>query len=263
MNYIETINAFWNWRMLNRISHAEADLYMGILNIFNSFRRPSSLTIPNSTLVNLCGFSDASQLTKVRNKLVQSGLIKYQKGKNGKAGVYSLCQIDNGFDNKTDNDCDNGFDNDCDNGFDNDFDNINRVKEKTEKEKEYISPLNPPKGDKSVKGTKSKKSTKSEINEVLSRIDNEELRKALYSFSEMRKRLRKPLTARALELLVAKLRTMSVDEGEQTEIVNQSVMHSWQGFYPLHDDGCKEDSCMQSTGDTSGIEAAMVERYST
>lgn len=251
MNYLKQINAFWNWRLLNKISHAEADLYMGILNMFNSFRHPSSLTIPNSTLVNLCGFSDASQLTKVRNKLLQAGLIKYQKGKNGKAGIYALCQIDNTFDNDFDNDCDNTFDN----GFDNDCDNI--IKRKEKENKNNIPPYNPPRGK-----AEKKKADKRTVETVLSEVENEQLRNALRSFIEMRRQAKKPLTAHALELNINRLSQMSSNVLEQIKIVEQSVMNCWQGFYELKDkDTLPRQGCMMPTNDLSAIEAQFMHQY--
>ena len=251
MNYLKQINAFWNWRLLNKISHAEADLYMGILNMFNSFRHPSSLTIPNSTLVNLCGFSDAPQLTKVRNKLVQAGLIKYQKGKNGKAGIYTLCQIDNTFDNGFDNDCDNTFDN----GFDNDCDNI--IKRKEKENKNNIPPYNPPKGK-----AEKKKTDKRTVETVLSEVENEQLRNALRSFIEMRRQAKKPLTAHALELNINRLSQISSNTLEQIKIVEQSVMNCWQGFYDLKNkDTLQQHGLMTPTNDLSAIEEQFLRQY--
>ena len=239
MNYLKQINAFWNWRLLNKISHAEADLYMGILNMFNSFRHPSSLTIPNSTLVNLCGFSDAPQLTKVRNKLVQAGLIKYQKGKNGKAGIYTLCQIDNTFDN--------GFDNDCD----------NIIKRKEKENKNNIPPYNPPKGK-----AEKKKADKRTVETVLSEVEDEQLRNALRSFIEMRRQAKKPLTAHALELNINRLSQISSNTLEQIKIVEQSVMNCWQGFYDLKNkDTLQQHGLMTPTNDLSAIEAQFMQQY--
>lgn len=64
---------------------------------------------------------------------------------------------------------------------------------------------------------------------------NEELLQSIHDWMEMRKKLKKPVTTdRALELNLKKL--MRLSNGQQpimVQIVNQSVMNGWQGFYPL------------------------------
>ena len=59
------------------------------------------------------------------------------------------------------------------------------------------------------------------------------LQEPLRNFVEMRKAIKRPITARGLELAVKKLQQMSSNIAEQVEIVNQSTMNSWQGFFPL------------------------------
>ena len=273
-SYIDQITAFWNWRMINRISHAEADLYMAILNTFNSFRRPVSLTIPNSTLVYLSGFSDTSQMIKARDKLVQYGLIKYKKGKKGSAGMYTVCSIDcqksPDFDNTSDNDLNNNSDNnteiiknDClnhcqkspdfDNNSDNDCDNINRERE--EIERDNIPPYSPPKG----KAVKPK--PKNELDTVLLNVEDDNVRVALLGFIEMRKKIKKPLSAHSLQLNINKLMSLSSNAYEQEKIVNQSVMNGWQGFYELKDKEIPQQGYMKPTGNLSDIEQQFMAQY--
>ena len=60
-----------------------------------------------------------------------------------------------------------------------------------------------------------------------------ELGNTLKEFVEMRKTLKKPMTARALELLIKNLKKLTNLESEQIEILNQSIEHGWQTVYPL------------------------------
>lgn len=60
-----------------------------------------------------------------------------------------------------------------------------------------------------------------------------ELAQALKSFEEHRKKLHKPMTDRAKELLLAKLSKLGRTEQEQIAILNQSIMNGWQGIFPL------------------------------
>ena len=93
MNYIKQINAFWRWKELNKISHGEVELYFGLLNCANASNWQSHISIPNRRLISLCGFGDDSALNKARNRLIQSGLIEYKKGKSGQAGNYTVISL--------------------------------------------------------------------------------------------------------------------------------------------------------------------------
>ena len=68
---------------------------------------------------------------------------------------------------------------------------------------------------------------------------------ALHGFEEMRKKLRKPLTVRAKELILKKLEKLAPgDEATQAAILDQSVERGWQGVFPL-----KEDNNWQKRND--------------
>lgn len=88
---------------------------------------------------------------------------------------------------------------------------------------------------------KKKESTRAAYDEIIeSYTENEELRNALIEFVKMRKMIKKPLTNKALTLLLTSkkgLDGLASSDAEKIDIVNQTVMHSWQGFYPLKDDG--------------------------
>lgn len=89
MNYILQLNGFWNWVRTNEISHLEVDLYLSILDIANTSSWKTQFTIPNSTL----GRFDKNSLTRARNKLVQYGLIQYNKGRKGQAPTYNILPL--------------------------------------------------------------------------------------------------------------------------------------------------------------------------
>ena len=65
--------------------------------------------------------------------------------------------------------------------------------------------------------------------------ENMDLREALRGYVQMRKAIRKPITNRALELAFGKLDDLAHNDFEKIGIVNQSVMNSWQGLFPLKD----------------------------
>lgn len=70
-------------------------------------------------------------------------------------------------------------------------------------------------------------------------ITDDAVKDALHEFIRMRKAIKKPLTIRALELLIKKLQSMSNNSENQLDLLNQSIMNCWQSIYPLrNDDKC-------------------------
>lgn len=70
--------------------------------------------------------------------------------------------------------------------------------------------------------------------------NDELLNQAFLDYLEMRKQIKKPMTDRAVELAIKKLKELSVlpfsdgmDNDLAIRILNQSVMNSWQGLFPL------------------------------
>jgi hypothetical protein len=61
----------------------------------------------------------------------------------------------------------------------------------------------------------------------------EELKKALDSFAEMRKKIKSPLTEKGMQLALNKLKKLSTNEVTQIEIINEAVLKCWKSFYPL------------------------------
>ena len=60
-----------------------------------------------------------------------------------------------------------------------------------------------------------------------------ELNDAILSFIDFRKKMRKPMTDRAINLLISKLNSITSDTNEQIEIINQSILNGWAGVFPL------------------------------
>jgi len=61
------------------------------------------------------------------------------------------------------------------------------------------------------------------------------VKQALLDFEKMRKKMKSPMTAKAMCLLVNKLRELSTDEQTQLKIINQSIMNGWKSVYPLNE----------------------------
>lgn len=82
---------------------------------------------------------------------------------------------------------------------------------------------------------KGKKKQKSEtVNSVIAEYtENKDLQDALHDFVDMRTKVRKPLTVRAMKLSLNELDKLAVDDVTKIAIVNQSIVHSWLTFYKL------------------------------
>jgi hypothetical protein len=63
------------------------------------------------------------------------------------------------------------------------------------------------------------------------KIFDNEVKAALYEFIKMRKMIKKPLTDFALERIIDKLFKMSYDPITQVEILENSIVNSWQDIY--------------------------------
>lgn len=66
--------------------------------------------------------------------------------------------------------------------------------------------------------------------------DDPELDEAIHEFIKFRKDIKKPMSDRAITLMINKLESLSHDKHEQVQILNQSIMQGWTGLYALKDD---------------------------
>lgn len=106
--------------------------------------------------------------------------------------------------------------------------------------------------------TETKRNTKEKALASLleSYTQNADLLDALRGFVEIRKEKKAPLTEHALSLLLRKLDGLGHSDAEKVEIVNQSVMNSWKGFFAL-----KQEVKQHGTSKVNSREA-LEERYS-
>lgn len=88
---------------------------------------------------------------------------------------------------------------------------------------------------------KKKEKTDTEFDTLIKqKIQNEDVKNAIYDFIKMRKAIKKPLTTKGLELNINKLNKLSTNTDEQLLIINNSIMNNWQGLFPLKEEQKKE-----------------------
>ena len=67
-------------------------------------------------------------------------------------------------------------------------------------------------------------------------VADDALNSAIIEFIDFRKKIKKPMTNKAIELLIKKLNELSPDIVTQIAIINQSILNGWQTVYPLKED---------------------------
>ena len=62
---------------------------------------------------------------------------------------------------------------------------------------------------------------------------SDDMKSILSDFIEMRKEIKKPLSQKGYGLLMKKLKELAKNEPDQIKILENSIMNSWQGIFPL------------------------------
>lgn len=105
--------------------------------------------------------------------------------------------------------------------------------------------------DKSNTNNKKKEGKRASYDEIIADYtENGELRSSLMEFVKMRKMMKKPLTNKALSLLLTSkkgLDGLASTDAEKIDIVQQSIMRGWLGFFPLKDREAKKNTVSRET----------------
>jgi len=154
MDYIKEMNAFYDLDMANQLTPNAISLYFALLNIANKLYWKADFVVSNLTLQSRSGIADRKTLDRVRNQLIQKGLIEYKpSGKVNQAGSYTVIgcvgQIagKNATQNATQNDTQNGTQDGTQDGTRNGTrdDPINKQNKTNQNKKENNPPISPPK----------------------------------------------------------------------------------------------------------------------
>lgn len=71
---------------------------------------------------------------------------------------------------------------------------------------------------------------------IESYTDNTDLKECIKDFIKMRAAIKKPLTDRALKILLDKLDKLESTEDRKIKVLEQSIMNSWQGIFVLKEE---------------------------
>lgn len=94
MNYIKQINFFWDKARRHSLGAGEIAMYMYLLHVSNAHDWENPVMEPNATLQHAIGVKSFNTLKEIRNRLQQTGLLRF-KSRNGSSVVeYDLFDAD-------------------------------------------------------------------------------------------------------------------------------------------------------------------------
>lgn len=292
MDYIKQRLALRQWQRLNgTLSHVENHLYDAIFDLLNEGGWAMPRYLSPEMIRAYSAIENRTELKRTRDSLVKKGLITYD---NGSYEIVDLTANCNGLvyadvygsvtDLYTADDTEKTAENvdveplpedahtedvtqsvtdlytdmytqpdtDMYTGM---YTPEQEKKEKKQKKKEKDININI---NKNKTRTRARKTPT--ISEVLDSVQSDKLREWLTKFVEHRKKLNKPLTGYALQLIIRKLDNLSPDIGLQCEMLQQSILNAWQSVYPLKDDIVYKDAHDNSGGTCLTSEVSEIER---
>jgi len=86
------------------------------------------------------------------------------------------------------------------------------------------------------KETKEKTKTYKKTKEKVTYVPDDLLNETIEQFIDFRKKIKAPMTDRAVELMIKELVKLSPDIKIQIDIINQSIMNGWKGIFSLKQD---------------------------
>ena len=101
MNYIAELNAFDRWLETNYLPALSELLWRKMVALFNRCGWAEWISVDNQRLMGLIQVKREATFIDYRNKLVEAGLMEYQKGKKGSPNRYKLISLSEGKNNNT------------------------------------------------------------------------------------------------------------------------------------------------------------------
>lgn len=100
---------------------------------------------------------------------------------------------------------------------------------------EYAPRSSTNKNDKNDKNVKNNNISSDELVKKQPYSDNAMVNEAINDFIKHRRKIKAPMTDRAIELFIKKLNGMTDDPEKQVEIINTAIERGWKGIYPIDD----------------------------
>lgn len=229
MEYLSQILRFNDSLPTNNLSPGQIALWYALMHINNKCSWTEWFKAANRTLELYTGLSK-NGVIKARNVLKQKGLIDF-KSNGTSAASFKLKILYGGTDSSTDSGTDSGIDSGTKSSP------LNRLRirqdkdkdNKKEKDKKEIAPDEP--------NVRKKERRAGSYDEILSVIENEDLKNLYYEFIKMRKLIKSPMTDRALITLIDKVNSLEpVSIERRKQLLENSIVNNWKSVYPLKKD---------------------------
>lgn len=91
IDYIKQLNGFERWLESHYLPSAAQLLYYKLLSINNMAGWCEWIQVDNQRVMSRCQMSREATLVENRNKLIDAGLIEFQRGKKGSPNKYKIC----------------------------------------------------------------------------------------------------------------------------------------------------------------------------
>ena len=207
MDYMREINAFYDWLIINPVTNSARNLWHALMHTANRAKWLDEFTVAISTLEAKTGMS-RSAVYRARNELSQYGRISFRNRDGKQSSVYAIipfvCHTDTQIETQTE-----------------------RKRNASDTQTGIINTSYPT--DTQKKKTNTKTNTRAQAPPVPPEIVEE-----FSGFVEMRKKIQAPLTDRAIALALGSLEKLAPgDFSMQKQIIDQTVISGWKGFYPL------------------------------
>lgn len=91
IDYIKQLSGFERWLESHYLPSAAQLLYYKLLSINNMAGWCEWIQVDNQRVMSRCQMSREATLVENRNKLIEAGLIEFQRGKKGSPNKYKIC----------------------------------------------------------------------------------------------------------------------------------------------------------------------------
>ena len=231
MTYIDRVNDFNLWLESNSLAASSQLMYYKLLHVFNRAGWPKYVQVDNRRMMLMIDAVTEKAAIRARDRLVEAGLIGYERGKKGCPNRYFLkkhCPQDSISDSISDSINDSISDSISDSI------NDSHIKTKTKNK------------------TKEKSPTETKRKNAFSDYAGEDanLLSALEDYAAMRQKIKKPMTERAKQQLCGKLDKLAGTAAGKVELLNEAILHCWQSVYVP--DGWKEGT--RGNADNAGAD---------
>jgi len=217
--YITQLNAFHRWLETHFLPANAKLLWFMLIGLFNASGWEEWVQFDNRHLMQMVNAQTEKTALRARQKLIEAGLLVYEKGKKAQPGRYRLVWF---------------TEKDSENDSKNDRESVRNATEETTGT--YTS---------YIRKEKEKDERKTEYAGVPAPLSD-----VFGAYAEMRKKMRKPLTQSAVRLVLQTLESLAPDKPDlQRQILEQSLLNGWAGVFPLKQEEAPEPPASYDIGE--------------